>query len=95
MNRQIVGLLADYHFTPTEMTRDNLLKEGKNREQVFVVGNSAIDMFQYTLKDNYENEALTWQADKKMILVTAHRRENLNDLEEIFDGISEIADEFK
>ena len=62
---------------------------------MFVVGNSAIDMFQYTLKDNYENEALTWQADKKMILVTAHRRENLNDLEEIFDGISEIADEFK
>ena len=95
MNRQIVGLLADYHFTPTEMTRDNLLKEGKNRKQVFVVGNSAIDMFQYTLKDNYENEALTWQADKKMILVTAHRRENLNDLEEIFDGIAEIADEFK
>ncbi|BBC76219.1 non-hydrolyzing UDP-N-acetylglucosamine 2-epimerase [Lactococcus cremoris] len=46
MNRQIVGLLADYHFTPTEMTRDNLLKEGKNRKQVFVVGNSAIDMFQ-------------------------------------------------
>ena len=77
------------------MTRDNLLKEGKNRKQVFVVGNSAIDMFQYTLKDNYENEALTWQADKKMILVTAHRRENLNDLEEIFDGIAEIADEFK
>ncbi|MFK5219791.1 hypothetical protein [Lactococcus cremoris] len=47
------------------------------------------------MKDNYENEALTWQADKKMILVTAHRRENLNDLEEIFDGIAEIADEFK
>lgn len=95
MNRQIVGLMADYHFTPTEMTKENLLKEGKPKNQVFVVGNSAIDMFQYTLKDDYTNEALSWQADKKMVLVTAHRRENLSDLEEIFDGIAEIADEFK
>ncbi|MFR6223603.1 MAG: non-hydrolyzing UDP-N-acetylglucosamine 2-epimerase, partial [Lactococcus lactis] len=95
MNRQIVGLMADYHFTPTEMTKENLLKEGKPKNQIFVVGNSAIDMFQYTLKDDYTNEALSWQADKKMILVTAHRRENLSDLEEIFDGIAEIADEFR
>ncbi|MFL9598790.1 UDP-N-acetylglucosamine 2-epimerase, partial [Aeromonas veronii] len=45
MNRQIVGLMADYHFTPTEMTKENLLKEGKPKNQIFVVGNSAIDMF--------------------------------------------------
>lgn len=94
MNRQMVGVLADFHFAPTELTRQNLLKEGKKEEIIFVVGNSAIDMFQYTLKDDYSHEVLSWQADKEMILITAHRRENLSEMEEIFEGIAEIADEF-
>lgn len=95
LNRQMVGVLADLHFAPTAVTKQNLLKEGKDEENIFVVGNSAIDMFQYTLQDNYQHEALSWQADKAMILITAHRRENLEDLEQIFAAIGEIADEFK
>lgn len=95
MNRQMVGVLADLHFAPTLETKENLLKEGKPEENIFVVGNSAIDMFQYTLKDNYEHEVLSWQPEKEMILITAHRRENLDDLEQIFEGIETIADEFE
>lgn len=99
MNRQMTGVMADYHFAPTETTKANLLREAKDEESIFVVGNSAIDMLNYTIKDDYTHEAFEWMPEKKLILMTAHRRENIEDLEEMFRAIDEIArkynDEFK
>ncbi len=94
-NRQIVGMLADYHFAPTETSKNNLLKEGKNPDKIHVVGNSAIDMLKYTIKENYDNQILNWQPDKKLILLTAHRRENISDLENVFKAINQVAETYK
>ncbi len=95
VNRQITGIMADYHFAPTETTRKNLLNEGKNEEEVFVVGNSAIDMLKYTVQDQYSHEVLTWKPDKKLILMTAHRRENIEDLDVMFKAINKIATKYE
>ncbi len=92
-NRQAVGLLAKYHFAPTETAKKNLLNEGKH-SNIFVTGNTAIDALQMTVTDNYSNELLDWVGDKKMILLTAHRRENLGTpMENMFRAIKRIADE--
>ncbi len=66
--------MADYHFAPTELTKQNLLKEGKSKSDIYVVGNSAIDMLNYTISDDYTNDVFDWVGDKKLILMTAHRR---------------------
>lgn len=76
-NRQAVGIIASYHFAPTELARENLLNEGKNAEQIFVTGNTAIDALKITVKKNYHHEYMDWIKESKMILITAHRRENL------------------
>ncbi len=94
-NRQIVGLLADYHFAPTEQSGNNLLSEGKKASSIHVVGNSAIDMLKYTIDPNHDNDLLKWKPEKKLILMTAHRRENLSDLEDIFRAINEIAEMYR
>jgi UDP-N-acetylglucosamine 2-epimerase (non-hydrolysing) len=91
MNRQLTGVLADYHFAPTEVTRQNLLREGKSAERIFVVGNSAIDMLKFTIRDDFRHEVLDCLGDKKLILVTVHRRENISELGEIFSAINDIA----
>lgn len=93
-NRQMVGLIADYHFAPTENSRHNLAVEGKRLENIFVVGNTAIDMLKYTIKPDYKHPILDWQPEKKLILMTAHRRENLNDLENMFKAINVIAEKY-
>lgn len=95
VNRQLTGIMADYHFAPTETTKSNLLTEGKSEDDVYVVGNSAIDMLKYTVKDDYEHEVFNWRPDKKLILMTAHRRENINDLDQMFAAINEIAERYK
>lgn len=94
INRQMTGLMADYHFAPTETTKDNLLKEGKNPDKVYVVGNSAIDMLKYTVQTDFDHEVFSWQPDKKIILMTAHRRENLDDLDNMFKAINKIANTY-
>ncbi|HEX5545118.1 MAG TPA: UDP-N-acetylglucosamine 2-epimerase (non-hydrolyzing), partial [Nitrospira sp.] len=91
INRQITGVVADYHFTPTEVTRQNLLNEGKSAEHVFVVGNSAIDMLKFTVRPDFQHEVLKDVGDKKLILVTVHRRENIKELGQIFSAINDIA----
>jgi UDP-N-acetylglucosamine 2-epimerase (non-hydrolysing) len=91
MNRQITGVLADYHFTPTEVTRANLEREGKNPERIFVVGNSAIDMLRYTIKDGFRHPVLDEVGDRKLILITVHRRENISELGQIFAAINDVA----
>lgn len=95
VNRQLTGIMADYNFAPTELTANNLLKEGKKQEDVYIVGNSAIDMLKYTIKEDFTHEVFDWQPDKKLILMTAHRRENIDDLDVMFKAINEIANKYQ
>lgn len=75
-NRQAVDIVADCYFAPTETAKQNLLKEGKLEEKIYVTGNTGIDALRTTVKDIYENEYLKWASGGRLILVTAHRREN-------------------
>lgn len=93
-NRQGVGLVAKYHFAPTEKSRDNLLREGKRAESIFVTGNTAIDALKTTVNRNYSHKYLEWSSDSRMILITAHRRENLGaPMRSMFKAIKRIIDE--
>ena len=76
-NRQATGIIAQYHFSPTIMSKNNLIKEGKNPDNIYVTGNTAIDALKTTVRDDYEHDVLSWAADSKLILITAHRRENI------------------
>ncbi len=95
INRQLVANLADYHFAPTEAAKKNLLNENKNAHHIYVTGNTAIDALKYTIKDDFEHEILEWAKNDKLLLLTAHRRENLGQpLENIFEAINDITNEF-
>ncbi len=91
MNRQMVGVLADMNFAPTEACKNNLLAERKNKDTIFVTGNTAIDALKTTVKNDYKNEILDWVGDDKLILVTVHRRENFGKpMENIFKALKRI-----
>ncbi|MFL2143634.1 non-hydrolyzing UDP-N-acetylglucosamine 2-epimerase [Ruoffia sp. FAM 20857] len=93
-NRQAVGLVAKYHFAPTERSKQNLLKEGKNPEDIFVTGNTAIDALNTTVKEDFTHDYLEWASDSRLILITAHRRENLGaPMHSMFRAIKRIIDE--
>lgn len=93
-NRQAVGILADYHFAPTEQARKNLIREGKNPEAIYVTGNTAIDALKTTVRKEYSHEELRWASDSRLILLTAHRRENLGEpMHHMFRAIKRIVDE--
>ncbi len=94
INRKLTGAMTDYHFSPTNISKQNLLNEGVKEEQIFVVGNSAIDMLKYTVTDDYDHEVLNWEEDKKLVLITAHRRENIDELDGIFSAIDELANTY-
>lgn len=95
MNRQMVGIIADMHFAPTEMSADNLIREGKNKENIYITGNTAIDAMKHTVDEAYHHEVLDWVGDDRMILLTAHRRENLGEpMYHIFRAIRRIVEEF-
>ncbi len=95
MNRQMVGCMADMHFAPTEKSAQNLLNEGKNKDNIYITGNTAIDAMSTTVKDNYYHEVFDWIGNDRMILLTAHRRENLGEpMYHIFKAIKRIVDEF-
>ena len=95
MNRQMVGCLADMHFAPTEVSTKNLRDEGKKEENIYITGNTAIDAMATTVDENYENPIFDWIGDDRMILLTAHRRENLGEpMYHIFRAIKRIVDEF-
>ncbi|ATA61502.1 UDP-N-acetylglucosamine 2-epimerase [Geobacillus stearothermophilus] len=79
MNRQLTGVMADLHFAPTKKAYDNLIRENKKPESIFVTGNTAIDALQTTVKDDYRHDILDQIGDDRMILLTAHRRENLGE----------------
>lgn len=95
-NRQSVGIMAKYHFAPTNVAKENLLREGKNPENIFVTGNTAIDALTTTISKDYTHPVLEWAKDSRMILLTAHRRENLGEpLYHIFNGIKKVLNEVK
>ena len=95
MNRQMVGVLSDMDFAPTEKAKQSLLAEGKNGKNIFVTGNTAIDALSTTVNPNYTNKIFDWVGDDKLILLTAHRRENLGEpMKHIFNAIKKITTEF-
>ncbi len=96
MNRQMVDRLADLYFAPTDLSKENLIKENIDSSKIIVTGNTAIDAMATTVCDDYQHPELDWIKDnEKMILLTAHRRENLGDpMRSIFKGIKRIIDEF-
>ena len=95
MNRQMVGVMADMHFAPTENSKKSLLSEGKKEEKIFVTGNTAIDALATTVKENYQHPVLDWVGNHKLILITAHRRENLGEpMRGMFKAIKRIVEEF-
>lgn len=96
MNRQLTGVLADLHFAPTQQSADNLRKENKSESQIYVTGNTAIDVFKYTVQEKFNHPVLEWAAGRKLILMTAHRREAQGEPHrQIFRAVKRIADEFE
>ncbi len=94
MNRQLTGVLADLHFAPTEKSAANLQAENKKEERIFVTGNTAIDALKTTVKETYEHEVLTKLGDDRLVLLTAHRRENLGEpMKNMFRAVKRIVDE--
>lgn len=93
-NRQAVGILAQYNFAPTETAKNNLLQEGKSPETIFVTGNTAIDALKTTVRPDYTHPELEWAKDSRLVLLTAHRRENLGEpMHHMFRAIKRIVDE--
>lgn len=96
MNRQMVGVIADMHFAPTQKSAENLINEGKKKEDIYITGNTAIDAMKHTVKEDYHHEVLDWVGNDRMILLTAHRRENLGEpMYHIFRAIRRIVEEFE
>lgn len=94
-NRQAVSIISKFNFAPTELSRENLLKEGRKEENIFVTGNTAIDALKTTVNSNYKNAILDWASDSRLIMLTAHRRENLGEpMTHMFKAIKKIVDEF-
>ena len=95
MNRQFVGCVADMHFAPTEQSRQNLLAEGKKPENIVVTGNTAIDALSTTVREDYTDGLLDWAAGSRLIVLTAHRRENLGEpMHRMFRAIRRVVEEF-
>ena len=96
MNRQMVGVMADMHFAPTENSKKSLLQENKLEEKIYVTGNTAIDALATTVRKDYSHPIFDWLGNDRLILVTAHRRENLGEpMRGMFKAIKRIIDEFK
>mgnify|MGYP003234486562 CR=1 FL=1 len=93
-NRQAVSIISQYNFAPTELSKQNLLKEGKKAESIYVTGNTAIDALKTTVRDEYTHPELEWANDSQLILITAHRRENLGEpMKHMFRAIRRVMDE--
>lgn len=95
-NRQAVSIISRYNFAPTELSKQNLLREGKKAETIYVTGNTAIDALKTTVKPNYTHPELVWAKGSRLIIITAHRRENLGEpMHHMFRAIRRITDEHK
>lgn len=94
-NRQAVGIVAQYHFAPTHMSKENLLREGKKEKSIYVTGNTAIDALKTTVRESYIHPELEWAEGSRLILITAHRRENLGEpMHHMFRAIRKIMEEY-
>ncbi len=94
MNRQMVDCMTDMYFAPTELSKENLLKEQIAKEKIYVTGNTVIDAMSTTVDEGYTHPELEWLGEDKLILLTAHRRENLGEpMRNIFRGIRKVLDE--
>lgn len=95
-NRQAVSIMADWHFSPTEQSRENLIREGKKPESIYVTGNTVIDALKTTVRANYSHPDLEWAEGSRLILLTAHRRENLGKpMHAMFRAIRRVIEEHK
>ena len=93
-NRQAVGIISQFNFSPTELSRQNLLNEGKNPDSIYITGNTAIDALKTTVRDDYTHPELEWAADSRLIMITAHRRENLGEpMRNMFRAIRRVLEE--
>lgn len=93
-NREAVGIIAQYSFAPTPKSRDNLIKEGKKPETVYVTGNTVIDAMRHTVREDYTHPELEWAKGSKLIFITAHRRENLGEpMHHMFRAIRRVLEE--
>lgn len=93
-NREAVGIVSSCHFAPTSLAKENLLREKKDAGSVFVTGNTAIDALRTTVQNNYFHSELEWCKESKLILITAHRRENLGEpMHHMFQAIKRVLDE--
>jgi UDP-N-acetylglucosamine 2-epimerase (non-hydrolysing) len=96
MNRQLTGVLADLHFAPTNWSAGNLRKESKPDANIYVTGNTVTDVFQYTVEKEFQHPILAWAKGKRLVLMTAHRREAQGEPHrQIFRAVKRIADEFE
>ena len=93
-NREAVSIVAEYNFAPTPLARENLLREGRKAENIYITGNTVIDAMQHTVKEEYTHPELEWVGRDKLIFITAHRRENLGDpMRHMFRAIRRVLDE--
>ena len=93
-NRQAVDIITEYYFAPTEASKQNLLDEGKSEEKIWVTGNTGIDALNTTVQKSYTHPELEWAADSRLILITAHRRENLGEpMHQMFRAIRRVMEE--
>lgn len=93
-NRQAVGIISTFNFAPTEIARQNLIHEGKREENIFITGNTAIDALSITIRNDYSHPEISWAEDSRLILITAHRRENLGTpMYNMFRAIRRVLDE--
>lgn len=94
-NREAVSIISQYNFAPTPLSRDNLLREGRKPESIFVTGNTVIDAMAHTVRDDYTHPELAWVGDNRLIFITAHRRENLGQpMHNMFRAIRRVLDEY-
>lgn len=95
-NRQAVGIISKFNFVPTELSKENLINEHKDKETIYITGNTAIDALKITVSPKYEHKILEWSKNSRLIVLTAHRRENLGEpLKNMFKAIKRIVDEFE
>ena len=93
-NRQAVSIISKFNFAPTELSKQNLLKEGKSPDSIYVTGNTAIDALKTTVRKNYTHPELEWAKGSRLIMITAHRRENLGEpMRHMFKAIRRVMDE--
>lgn len=93
-NREAVGIISQFNFAPTPLSRENLLREGKKADTIYITGNTVIDAMRYTVREDYTHPELEWVGDDKLIFITAHRRENLGEpMYHMFRAIRRVLDE--